>query len=449
MDTRCESVNSPNASESIEACSNKLKKKNLTNEQRQAIVHSLILQYSEGKLKKNAVSDIASAFNVHRKTISVIWNRAKAAFSSNDMVCNVDSLKKGRSGRKRKDWSEELDSMRSIELNRRSTLRSLSYATGIPKTTLFRMMNDGHVKRISSTVKPTLTEQNKLERLQFCLRHVRPNGIFCDMYDYVHIDEKWFYITETKKSYYLLADEEPPERSCKSKRFITKVMFMAAVARPQYDSHRKCYFDGRVGIWPFVERTPAQRNSKNRPKGTLETKPIVSVNKEVVKQMIIDNIMPSIREKMPISRRGNPVYIQQDNAKPHTCGTDELLTEEGSRDGWNIVITNQPPNSPDFNVLDLGFFNAIQSLQHKEAPKTVDDLIKVVEDSFNAITRETLDNTFLTYQSAMESAMKAGGSNQYKLVHMGKEKLRREGKLPVSIICDPNSISAAHEALNM
>ena len=76
-------------------------------------------------------------------------------------------------------------------------------------------------------------------------------------------------------------------------------------------------------------------------------------------------------------------------------------------------MTNRPPNSLDFNVLDLGFFNAIQSMQHKEVPKTVDDLIMVVEDSFNAITREILDNTFLSYQSAMESTMKVGGSNQY------------------------------------
>ena len=50
-------------------------------------------------------------------------------------------------------------------------------------------------------------------------------------------------------------------------------------------------------------------------------------------------------------------------------------------------MTNQPLTSLDFNVLDLGFFNTIQSLQHKEAPTTVDDLIKAVEDLFNAITR--------------------------------------------------------------
>lgn len=26
--------------------------------------------------------------------------------------------------------------------------------------------------------------------------------------------------------------------------------------------------------------------------------------------------------------------------------------------GWNIVIINQSPNSPDLNILDLGFFSS-------------------------------------------------------------------------------------------
>ena len=42
----------------------------------------------------------------------------------------------------------------------------------------------------------------------------------------------------------------------------------------------------------------------------------------------------------------------------------------------------QPPNSRDLNILDLGFFSAIQSLQHKACPKTIEDLVAVVEESF-------------------------------------------------------------------
>ncbi|ETV68359.1 hypothetical protein H257_15680 [Aphanomyces astaci] len=38
-----------------------------------------------------------------------------------------------------------------------------------------------------------------------------------------------------------------PTSRVKSKRFITKVMFLAAVARPRYDFHNKAMFDGKTG----------------------------------------------------------------------------------------------------------------------------------------------------------------------------------------------------------
>jgi hypothetical protein len=90
-----------------------------------------------------------------------------------------------------------------------------------------------------------------MDRLEFCLSFIKDDGFFNDMNSYVHIDEKWFYITCINQKYYLLPDEEPPERFCKSKRFITKVMFMAAVARPRYDPNKKALFNGKIGICPL------------------------------------------------------------------------------------------------------------------------------------------------------------------------------------------------------
>ncbi|KAG6948096.1 hypothetical protein JG687_00015687 [Phytophthora cactorum] len=43
----------------------------------------------------------------------------------------------------------------------------------------------------------------------------------------------------------------------------------------------------------------------------------------------------------------------------------------------------------------------------------------------------------------MESCIRNGGENKYKLAHMSKAKLRREGRLPLSIPC------SAHTALVM
>nr|GMC92125.1 Transposase, Tc1-like protein [Ipomoea batatas] len=45
-------------------------------------------------------------------------------------------------------------------------------------------------------------------------------------------------------------------------------------------------FDGKIGMFPFVYKEPAKRRSKNREAGTLETKPIESVNKRSDKKMV-------------------------------------------------------------------------------------------------------------------------------------------------------------------
>ncbi|ETM36283.1 hypothetical protein L914_16994 [Phytophthora nicotianae] len=56
---------------------------------------------------------------------------------------------------------------------------------------------------------------------------------------------------------------------------------------------------------------------------------------------------------------------------------------------------------------------------------------------------DTLDDIFLTLQKCMECILKVGGSNDYKLPHMGKVKLRKEGKLPKSFVCDRDAYTSA------
>ena len=72
----------------------------------------------------------------------------------------------------------------------------------------------------------------------------------------------------------------------------------------------------------FVTYDPAKYNSKNRPKWTIVTKPIASVNKDIVREMILKNLIPAIKRKMPLTRKNNVLYIQQDNAKPHLYTND-------------------------------------------------------------------------------------------------------------------------------
>ncbi|XP_047978329.1 uncharacterized protein LOC125220207 [Salvia hispanica] len=199
-----------------------------------------------------------------------------------------------------------------------------------------------------------------------------------------------------------------------------------------YRDNGEVLFDGKIGIFPFTEQVPAKRNNKNRCAGTLETKPIASITKEVTKQCIINKVIPTIMEKWP-EGKSKFITIQQDNAKPHIANHDPDFRAAATQNGFNIQLVQQPPNSPDTDVNDLGWFRAIQSLQLQTACNTIDDLVKAVEKSFHDLCPVTLDNVFLSLQSCMLEIMRLKGQNCYKIPHMGKASLRRSGQLPENL----------------
>ena len=130
-------------------------------------------------------------------------------------------------------------------------------------------------------------------------------------------------------------------------------------------------FRSKLGIWPFAEIVLAKRSSRNRLRGTPELKPILLVTKEKIRSMILYNIIPAIIGKFPKRVEGGftpTVWIQQDNAGPHITPKDkEFLETVRTVKDINIRLESQPAQSPDLNVLDLGFFNSLQSLHDKKA----------------------------------------------------------------------------------
>ncbi|KAK9682009.1 hypothetical protein RND81_10G043700 [Saponaria officinalis] len=283
--------------------------------------------------------------------------------------------------------------------------------------------------------------------MQWVLNHVNrvhENGRlrFNDMYDLVHIDEKCFCMTRLSQKYYLLPDEEEPHRTCKSKRFITKIMFMGAVARPRFTSDGSVNFDGKIGIFPFTCIVPAKRSSKNREKGTLETRPIDRITKTVIKTCIIEKLFPAIKTKWP-DRRGRKIFIQQDNARPHISPNDPDFRAAATSDGWDIELICQPPNSPDLNILDLGHFRSIQTIQHEKVPTSVVQLVNVVARSYEEITPVILNYTWLSLQNCMNSILKVHGNNRYKIPHMGKRRLDKINQLPTTVEPEAESMAQA------
>ncbi|KAI5429490.1 hypothetical protein KIW84_034179 [Lathyrus oleraceus] len=153
-------------------------------------------------------------------------------------------------------------------------------------------------------------------------------------------------------------------------------MFLVDITHQRFDAEDRELFSGKIGVFPLVTHEPAKRSSINRAAGTLEIKPITSVNKQVIRSYLIEKVLPAINEKWLREEIRSPIYIQQDNARTHIDTKDDEFCRVASRDGFDIRLMCQPTNSPDLNVLDLGFCNAIQSLQHKESPNSIDKLVK-------------------------------------------------------------------------
>ncbi|XP_058223181.1 uncharacterized protein LOC131332888 [Rhododendron vialii] len=408
---------------SEKSSSNCRSKRNLTNEQRQAIFDALLLQFDYGKPRGGFISEVAALFSVHPKIVSRVWQQGKACIA-NGSVVDVSSKLLGRVGRKRVQI--ELSKISSLEFKRRTNIRSLSKALEVPKSTMHRQIKEGLMRPHTNALKPNLSKEGKRSRLRFCLSMLEPSSLesqpfFKDMYNYVHIDEKWFYLTRESERYYVLLEEEELHCTCKSKKFIIKVMFLAAVARPQFDANGNEVFSGKIGIFLFTCKVPAKRTSKNRVAESL-----FSIDDEATDEAVLAFTFDDSSESV----------IQQDNAKAHIHPLDPQFLEAAHEDGLNICLSFQPPNSPNMNVLDLGFFTSIQSLQHQHAPSTIDQLVSVVEKSFEELSSQTLNHVFLTLQTCMVEVMNVYGGNNYKLPHLGKGQLVRIGNLTSHIQCD-------------
>ncbi|XP_021854228.1 uncharacterized protein [Spinacia oleracea] len=187
----------------------------------------------------------------------------------------------------------------------------------------------------------------------------------------IHIEEKWFYMSRKKQRYYLLTGEEEPYRATQDNNYLVKVMFLCGIARPIIGYDGEVLFDGKLGIFSFTEEVPTKRSSKNRERGKIEIKAITPVTKEVMRRKIIDELLPAIRRRWPWFA-SKDIWIQQDNARPHINPNDAEFLDVATQEGFNIQLICQTPQSPEFNVLDLGFFRAIQSLQHQKFPRDVE-----------------------------------------------------------------------------
>ena len=110
------------------------------------------------------------------------------------------------------------------------TIEDVSRELGVSKSKIQRLLRKGKLRRHSSCIKPYLTNENKHTRLKWCIDMIDQGLLddpkFKDLFDFVFIDEKWFYLHQKSERYYLLPDEDEPHHTYKNKNYIPRIMFL-------------------------------------------------------------------------------------------------------------------------------------------------------------------------------------------------------------------------------
>ena len=86
-------------------------------------------------------------------------------------------------------------------------------------------------------------------------------------------------------------------------------------------------------------------------------------------------------------------------------------------------------------MLDLGFFNSLQSLQQKKATAKIDSLAEAVQFAFNEFPGQTILKTFITLKEVMKLVLLNEGGNYYKIPHTKKDAGEKKGSKIEHVYC--------------
>lgn len=393
------------------------------------------------RIDQGALKIIADKFEVSERTVSRICKEYTDQLPITKYPTLQHGKKRvvGRTSNLTQEITEEL-----IEINQetqgRLTIRGLLEAYNkkssvhLSRSTLFRYCIEIGFYNVDSYLKPSLTREQMLKRVEFVLtkleRDSHGNWTFIQLKNVIHVDEKWFFLVKMcRKIRMYPGDDYPGDDTVHHKSHIPKIMFLAAVGSP----HQKpdgTNFDGKIGIWPFIHYVEAQRTSKKRPRGTEEIKGY-NVDADSYYEMMTkaDGVLASIKKKMS-HLKGSEILVQHDGATPHTGSNNEAkLNEFGRRGGWNIKILRQPAQSPDLNKLDLCFFHSLQTqADHlKSDDRTVENMVTRVKKAYWDYDVDQLERVnaliYVVYRSILENE----GGNQYDMPHTGIRNRQSNG----------------------
>ena len=213
----------------------------------------LYSQYKTAKGNKRiagSIAQLADTFNVDRHLPA----RYAAKVDRNETIEMKPSS--GRPSVMTEEKKSLLDDYLRTNMYQAS-FRELGAFLDVSPSTVQRFMKSHQYRKVGKYVRPLLSERHMKAREDWALQH-----LYCDFTAHIDVDEKWLYSVSKHGHLKMHPGIVAPRMPVQSKRFISKLMFITAIGRPD----PKHNFDGKIGCWCFIEKSQASRKSSNREK---------------------------------------------------------------------------------------------------------------------------------------------------------------------------------------
>ena len=136
------------------------------------------------------------------QTVHCLWNRVTCTHASGHIISPEFHSHKKNCGRWPMSPSEFIYmGIKDIPLWKQQTQGKLAMSLGVLKTMVHCWIVDSTIQVHSNSLKPVLTEENKVAQLVMALDSQNPQDPvkFLDMMDHIHMDEKWFFLSPQKE----------------------------------------------------------------------------------------------------------------------------------------------------------------------------------------------------------------------------------------------------------
>ena len=241
-----------------------------------------------------------------------------------------------------------------------------------------------------------------------------------------------FYVVRIKGYVWILPEFMDADKikalPVQSKRYITKVMFLCAVAKPIYDETGVCLFDGKVGCWRVADWLKRKQNYNGKRVQYKKGDDYIqdcSMGARKYEEMMVDCLLPAVKRIREEIWGPGPIVIQHDGAPGHRAdGIERALTKAFA--ALDCIFVRQPPKSPCSNMLDMAVFHSMSALVAQVDYETKEELVAAVDNAWATLKPETLSMEWACKAITFAQFVHLEGL-EFRGAHVGLRKAKFKG----------------------